>query len=203
MKPQFSITTRSSLLARIKDLDDEVSWQDFNRIYRSFVSHLALKARLSEHEAEDVVQEVLISVARHIGGYKYNRTASSFRHWLSTVIRWRIGDHRKRQFRYARVFPQSIDDDGQNNAAQCVNDVSANAPVGEEEWGKSVVQAALNRVKDQVTAKHYQIYYLHVLNERPVSEVCRRLKVNRGQVYLAKHRVGKLVAEEIQALREL
>lgn len=205
MKPQFSLTTRSSLLARLKDLDDEVSWQDFNRIYREFVKRLALRSRLSEYEAEDVVQEVLVSVARHIGRYRYNRAASSFRHWLTAVIRWRIGDQRRRQLRYSRVFTQSLDDDGQKHPAQCVNALPAASiavPPGEEEWGRSLVQAALNRVKDQVSAKQYQIYYLHVLNERPVAEVCRRLKVNRGQVYLAKHRVGRQIAKEIQALRD-
>ena len=69
-----------------------------------------------------------------------------------------------------------------------------------EEWEANLLDAALQKVKRQVNPKHYQMFYLHVLKELPVGEVARRVGSNIGQVYLAKHRVGRLLKKEIQTL---
>jgi RNA polymerase sigma-70 factor (ECF subfamily) len=61
--------------------------------------------------------------------------------------------------------------------------------------------AATERVKQQVSDSHYQIFDLYVLQGWPPREVARTLGVSRGQVYLAKHRVGGLVKRELKRLQ--
>jgi RNA polymerase sigma-70 factor (ECF subfamily) len=173
-----SITTRSLLLERLKDVADEEGWREFVGLYREFIRRLALKARLTEHEAEDVVQEVLVSVARNIKGFKYDPAVSSFRHWLTKVIRWRIADQHKRRLRETLVFATPLA--GRSRTHQVLQRIpdSETLPPDEElerEWGRAIVAQALDRVKASVSSKQYQIYYLHVLKEKPVPEVCRRL----------------------------
>src|SRR5438034_9333631 len=58
------IPTRWSLLDRLKDLDDQESWRDFFDTYRSLIYSVALKSGLTDAEADDVVQETVISVAK-------------------------------------------------------------------------------------------------------------------------------------------
>lgn len=70
------------------------------------------------------------------------------------------------------------------------------------EWSQNLLEAALVRVKGRTNDKHYQIYFLHVVKEKSVGEVCRQLNVSRGQVYLAKLRVGRMVVKELRALRD-
>jgi RNA polymerase sigma-70 factor (ECF subfamily) len=72
--------------------------------------------------------------------------------------------------------------------------------VWEEEWQKNLLGAATKSVKEQVTAKQYQIFDLSVLRGLPVTEVKAILKVNAAQVYLARHRVGVLIKHEVKRL---
>ena len=72
--------------------------------------------------------------------------------------------------------------------------------VWEEEWQKNLLDAAIERVKQQVTPKQFQIFDLSVLRELPVAEVTTLLKVNAAQVYLARHRVGALIKQEAKRL---
>ena len=70
-----------------------------------------------------------------------------------------------------------------------------------EEWEKNLMNAAIERVKRAVDAKQYQIFDLYVLKNWPAGKVASTLKVNQGRVYLAKHRIGTMIRNEIKHLR--
>ena len=57
------------------------------------------------------------------------------------------------------------------------------------------------RIKQKVSGKQYQIYYLNVVKRMSAQTVAQTLEVNAAQVYLARHRVGALLKKEIQALQ--
>jgi len=58
-----SLETRPSLLKR---LQDGQGWEEFYAIYGGLIRHFASKAGLTPEEAEDVVQETAIGVARRL-----------------------------------------------------------------------------------------------------------------------------------------
>lgn len=90
--------TRASLLQRLKNWRDDSSWQDFFNLYWKLIYGLARKTGLSDAEAQDVVQETLISVAKHMPTFAYDPSIGSFKAWLLNMARWRIqGQFRKRQ----------------------------------------------------------------------------------------------------------
>src|SRR5262252_3704320 len=70
--PTDLIPTRESLLSRLKNWEDRESWQDFFDIYWKLIYSMARKAELTDAEAQDIVQETVISVARKIEGFKYD-----------------------------------------------------------------------------------------------------------------------------------
>ena len=47
------LPTRHSLVERLKDLDDQASWQEFFDTYWRLIRSVALKAGLTEAEAQD------------------------------------------------------------------------------------------------------------------------------------------------------
>ena len=51
-----SIPTRQSLLARLKDWEDQASWREFFDTYWRLIHAVALKAGLNEVEAQEVVR---------------------------------------------------------------------------------------------------------------------------------------------------
>src|SRR5215472_17537912 len=92
-----SIATRATLLARLENLQDQASWQEFFDIYWKLIYGVARQAGMSDVEAQDVVQETIISVARHMPTFKYDPAIGSFKGWLLNMTRWRIiGQLRKR-----------------------------------------------------------------------------------------------------------
>src|SRR2546426_12491692 len=84
------IPTRATLLQRLKDWQDQPSWQEFFDTYWRLIYGVARKAGLTESEAEDVVQETMFSVAKHMPSFKYDPAIGSFKGWLLTLTRWRI-----------------------------------------------------------------------------------------------------------------
>src|SRR5690349_23714209 len=96
--PDELIPTRHSLLTRLKDREDEASWQDFFNTYWRLIYGVAVKSGLTDQEAQEAVQETVITVARRIPEFKYDPATCSFKTWLLNLTRWRIIDQiRKRK----------------------------------------------------------------------------------------------------------
>ncbi len=205
------IPTRDSLLSRLKDWRDDDSWRDFFNTYWKLVYGVALKSGLTEQEAEEVVQETVITVARRIPEFKYDPTICSFKTWLLNLTRWRIIDQlRKRQPTVSaeRGARSGEYPDFALGASHSALGGLPNPPgvdldaMWEREWQQSLVSTAIARVKRRVNPEHYQIFHLCVFKEWPVKKVARELEVNVAQVYLAKHRVGALLKKEVKALEK-
>ena len=94
------IPTRSSLLSRLKNWDDQESWKDFFNTYWRLIYEVALKAGLSDAEAQEVVQETVILVAKKMQDFKYDPAVGSFKNWLLHTTRWRINDQFRIVFRF-------------------------------------------------------------------------------------------------------
>src|SRR5580693_1736473 len=91
---------RESLLERLRDLGDHEGWKVFFDLYWKLIYNAATKAGLNDAEAQDVVQETVISVCRHMPEFEYDRQNGSFKSWLLRLTSWRIVDQlRKRQRR--------------------------------------------------------------------------------------------------------
>jgi RNA polymerase sigma-70 factor (ECF subfamily) len=64
-----------------------------------------------------------------------------------------------------------------------------------------LINKALQQVREKVSEKQYLIYEMHVLREVPISTVVANLQTSTMAVYVAKHRVGKLLRVELGKLR--
>src|SRR5882762_2259549 len=92
------IPTRQSLLSRLKDWQDQESWKVFFDTYWRLIYNTALKAGLTDAEAQDVVQETVISVSKTMPRFEYDTQKGSFKTWLLQLTHWRVVDQlRKRQ----------------------------------------------------------------------------------------------------------
>src|SRR5262245_5224284 len=95
------LTTRRSLLSRLRDWDNEERWRDFFYTYWRLIHGLAMKCGLTESEAQDVVQETMLSVAKQMPGFKYDPALGSFKGWLLQITRRRIADQMRKRARPA------------------------------------------------------------------------------------------------------
>ena len=92
------------MLERLKDLDDQESWQQFYTTYRKLIFSFAVKHGLTGTEAEEVVQETVITVARNLPEFRYDPQRCAFKTWLLNLTLWRIQD----QLRKRRPETESI-----------------------------------------------------------------------------------------------
>src|SRR5436190_7941094 len=200
------IPTRESLLSRLKDWRDEASWQDFFDTYWRLIYGLARKAGLSDAEAQDMVQETVLSVARKIDGFRYDPKVCSFKTWMLNLTRWRIINQFKQRDRIASPTPLPIGDSAdRTDALERIADPSGCDLEGiwDAEWEKNLLTSALERVKRQVAPEQFQIFDLCFLEGWPVRKVTQALGVSAARVYLAKHRVGRLLKKELARLESV
>ena len=79
--------TRASLLLQLQAGDDQDGWQDFVAIYRPIIYRLARKRGLQDADAQDLAQQVLVSIAGAIERWHQHDESTRFRHWLRRVAR--------------------------------------------------------------------------------------------------------------------
>jgi len=199
-----SQATRGSLLARLKNWDDADSWQDFSRTYERLILGVARKSGLTEAECEDVLQEVLLSVAKKVGEFESDPARGSFKNWLLNLTRWRITDQFRKR---SGLPPMSAAPERPADQTATVERVADPAgalveKVWEEEWQMSVMEAALARLRRQVKPKHFQIFELYNLRQWSAPQVARELGITRVQVYLVHHRLTKQLKEEVTRLEQ-
>jgi DNA-directed RNA polymerase specialized sigma24 family protein len=77
--PEDLIPTRKSLLGRLKDWDDNASWRDFFNTYWKLIYGFALQRGLTHCEAEEVVQDTVLAVAKSIQGFTYDPAKCAFK----------------------------------------------------------------------------------------------------------------------------
>jgi RNA polymerase sigma-70 factor (ECF subfamily) len=201
MKNSGLIATRRSLVERLADWGDQRRWQEFFDTYWKLIYSTARQSGLTDAEAQDVVQETVITVAKNIDKLKYDPTIGSFKGWLLQITRWRIADQfRKREPGNAK-HPRSADDRDTATTERVPDSRSVDLDaVWEAEWKENLFEAAIARVKKKIEPKRFQIFDCYVRKEWPAQKVAERLGVNVGQVYLARHRVGALLKKEIRTL---
>jgi len=191
------------LLVRLKDTEDQRSWQEFNDLYGKLIFGFAIKAGLTESEAQEVVQETLIAAAKNLPEFRYDPEVCSFKTWLLNFSNWRVQDQLRKRLPAAHR-PASPDDATARTATiERVPDTAGTQleALWEKEWHTKLLAAALEKVKAQVDLKQWQVFDLYVLKEWSAPEVAKALAVSVARVYLAKHRVGALVKKELKRLQ--
>ena len=198
--------TRHSLLSRLRDWQDQEGWQEFFDTYWRLIYNVARKAGLNEVEAQDVVQETFIYLSRRMPKFQYDRARGSFKSWLRVVTRSRINVYRRTEKADEKFIrePSLVNAGNGADATEAVPDPTGDAldEVWQHEWEENLVSTAFRRLRSKVSSQQLLIYRTTMLGDLPLSQVAKKLGVNVAQVYLARHRVGKLFNAELRRLRQ-
>ena len=202
--PDELLPTRWTLIEKLKNWDDQESWRQFFDTYWKLIYGVAIKSGLTHPEAQDAVQETVMSVCKNMQNFKADPAYGSFKAWLLNLTRWRITDQVRKRRRGEKAKEESSSNGDTTSTAEVerVPDPAGNAleAIWNDEWEKHIVDAALEKVKQESSSKHYQIFYLQAIKQVPAPKVAETLNVKVDQVYLIKHRLSKVFEE---ALREL
>jgi len=203
--PEELIPTRATLIQRLKNWQDQSSWQVFFDTYWHLIYGVAVKRGLTNAEAEDVVQETMISVAKQMPGFKYDPAIGSFKAWLLNITRWRIADQLRTHQELAAYHDspdetrQGDDDNDRRTNNHPIPDLDT---LWDDEWEKNLLDAAIAKARRRLDPKQYQIYDFYVTKEWKPERVAKAFAISINQVYLAKHRVTELIKEEAERLKK-
>jgi RNA polymerase sigma factor (sigma-70 family) len=196
--------TRTTLIRRLKDWQDEASWQEFFHIYWRLIYGVARKSGMTDAEAQDVVQETMLAVAKHMPTFTYDPQIGSFKGWLLNMTRWRIQDQFRKRRTVDMTPPETEESETGTSFINRVPDPTSQHfdAVWELEWQQNLLTAALDRVKRSMDPQKYQIFDLYVNQGWAPEKVAQNLSIPVDQVYLAKHRITQLIKSEVERLEK-
>jgi RNA polymerase sigma-70 factor (ECF subfamily) len=190
--------TRTTMVLGLRDLEDQKVWNRFFESYWKLIYHSARKAGLDDADAQEVVQETVITVTKKIGGFDYDRNKGSFKGWLMQTTKWKIAD----QFRKINRT-KSRESDAMSEIIEELPDELANVDTfWKDNWQKELFDAAIEKTRDEVNPLYFQIYNRLVVKEIKAKDVARELAVPVSQVYLAKHRVTEAIKKSVEEMND-
>ncbi len=185
----------SSLLVRVRG-SDAVAWRRLVDLFSPLIYHWARRAGLDEADAADVVQDVFAAVHGRVGAFDRDREGGTFRGWLRTITRHKVGDCQRKHW----CQPAA---EGGTDALARLNQTAAPADDGDDDPAADAADIAhrgLELVAAEFTEKTWAAFHGTALDGRPADEVARELGMSLGAVYIARTRVFKRLREELQGL---
>lgn len=194
-------STRSSVLAAIRDPANRSAWERFFDQYAPYLYALAIRRGLRHADAEDVVQTVLVEVAAKIPSFSYDRAKGRFHSWLAASARYRIDDLLRRNARRdaRETLVPGLSDHTPFPVPAAPDAFSAAA---EEEWTALVRRRALERLRQTVSPRQFELFHASVVEGWPAGKVMRVFSVSRAALYQTRHRVLPLFQAALLAVQD-
>ena len=190
--------TRASLLLQIQAGDDSDAWQQFVSIYRPIIYRLARQRGLQDADAQDLAQQVLLSISNSIERWQKNDETVRFRHWLRRVAKNAICNALTRQPRDQAAGGTSIQglleeqgDEGDELAHEI-----------ELEHRRELFFRAASIVQTDVASDTWQVFQLAVIEGVPIEEVAARVNKSVGAAYAARGRVMNRLRRLVEELEQ-
>lgn len=184
-------TTSLTLLDRIRANDGE-AWRRVAHLYCPLVYRWCRRQRLREHDAADISQEVFRTVASRIGDFRRERAGDSFRGWLWTITRNKIGDHIRRQERQ----PTSP---GGSDAYQRLMNLSDQLPDDADSDAdcSGVAHRAVLLIRPEFEERTWTMFWRAAVEGHAPKDIAADLGVTPDAVRMAKSRVLRRLRDEL------
>ena len=155
------------------------------------------KVFVPDGDAADLLQEVLVIVARKIRSFEFDPVRGRFRTWLLAIVKYKLIDRIRRQ----SVRPDVVGDAGNNWRLDSLADPSADPDeLWEMEYRRQLVLRALPKLQSQFHGKTWEAFRRTAIEDGNPTEVARELGMSLGAVYIAKSRVLAKLREQVERL---
>ncbi|MBX3357338.1 MAG: sigma-70 family RNA polymerase sigma factor [Phycisphaeraceae bacterium] len=178
------------------------AWQRFYEMYSSPVYRVAMLRGLSAADAEDVVQQVMMVVLRHIGEFEYQTTRGRFRNWILRIAERKILDVYRKRRACGEVplgGPSGLDESGDaGNRAQRRGENDRRD--WDEQWRMQDLLFCLEEVAEDIAPRRMEAFRLYVLRGVPAAVVAKELGMTIGHVYVTRSQVLRMIRTRMAEL---
>ena len=182
--------TRVTLLQRAKDPDDHAAWEEFVRYYEGFIRVVVRQMRMSEADADDVTQSVLVKIWKNLPSFEVDKDRARFRTWLTTVIRNTVYNFTDKDQRRRNRHDDLANEHEAGVASVHRKSVSELETMIDREWEAYVANLAMNNVRPLFSERAMDAFSLS-LDGIPMDEIAKRLR--------ARHLIDLVLIELTQA----
>lgn len=175
--------TRYSLIAHLKGSGNERAWGEFVMLYEPFLQHLARRLGVPERHVPDVVQQVLLAIAKSVDGWSDDGEAASFRRWLATVARNIV-------IKFMRKERREAGGRGGTEQLELLEQIPAEPDQQEiERYEHELIVWAAEQVRHEFVDTSWAAFWATAIEGESVEDVSRKLGVSRGSIYMSRSRI--------------
>lgn len=187
-------TTRLTLLLRLRDRADKLSWEEFHERYSELLYRYARSRGAAHADAEDIVQEVEMYVFKAMSGFEYDARKGRFRSYLRTAVVHAMGRRANKEAKQAAALdPKDFD----YVAAEKESSMDMR---WEREWRHHRLRWAMRTIADEFEEVTMRAFQMHAIGGASVEETAERLSINKASVYQAKSRILKRIRSQLEKL---
>ena len=188
--------TSLTVLERLqRDPDDPEAWRLFLEKYQPRIRRWCLTWGLQDSDADDVTQEVLVKLFAALRKFQYD-PSRSFRAWLKTVAQ-----HAWSDFVSARRRHPDQPLSGADTLAESADAHSDLEKQLEEGFNHELFEMAMSCVKNRVNPATWKAFQLTAIEGLSGAAAAAKLQIPVGNIFVAKHRVQKMLQEEVRLLK--
>ena len=160
--------------------------------YEPFLKRMAQRQGVPERDVPDVVQQVLMAVAKSVDGWKDDGKAGSFRRWLATVSRNIVIRFMTRERRQAGG-------QGGSQGIEILNNL-VDEPDQEliRRYEHEFVVWAAEQVKGEFVATSWAAFWATVIEGREVAAVAAELNISAGSIYMSRSRIMARIRHQVK-----
>ncbi|KKK50718.1 hypothetical protein LCGC14_3122230, partial [marine sediment metagenome] len=185
--------THPSLLAALDGSRGGSSWLEFYHRYAPAVFRVARLRGLDQHDAEDIVQQTMLSISRHISAFDYDRDRGTFRSWVRRIAESRIVDFARR--RPAPTIPLEMVD-------QTIDGRPRLDELWETQWKLQDLLWCVEQCRNEVSPRTFAAFRLYVLEGATATETAEQVGINVNHVYVIRSEVLKRIRRLAEGLGE-
>ena len=188
--------TRHSLLLRARTGEEE-AWKDLTDLYRPLIIGWLNRQGVPAVDLEDLSQDVLLSVVKHLPSFEHSGRRGAFRSWLRTIVCSRTTDY----WRAIGANTQASGGSGATAALQQIADPDSDLNrQWDAEHDRYVLGCLVDLVEEEFEPATLLAFRRLALDGAGGAEVAEELGMSVAAVYRAKSRVLQRIRQEAQGL---
>jgi RNA polymerase sigma-70 factor (ECF subfamily) len=188
--------TRQSLLFRAQSGEAD-AWKDLTDLYRPLIIGWLNRQGVPAVDLEDLTQDVLLSVVKHLGTFEHSGHRGAFRSWLRTIVCSRTSNY----WRAAGASTQASGGSGARAALQQIADPDSDLNrQWDQEHDRYVIRCLLDLIEAEFEPATVRAFRRLALDGASGAEVAEELGMSVAAVYVAKSRVLQRIRQEAEGL---
>jgi RNA polymerase sigma-70 factor (ECF subfamily) len=181
--------TRQSLLFRAQN-GEENAWKDLTELYRPLIIAWLNRQGVPPGDLEDLTQEVLLTVVKHLPTFEHSGRRGAFRAWLRRILCSRAVD-------YWQTTNAGTRGQGGSGAAAALQQIADPESDLNRHWDEQhdryVLSCLLDLVEEEFEPTTLKAFRRLAIDGSSGAQVAQELELSPTAVYIAKSRVLKRI----------